>query len=124
MDEAVIWDTIITNPSADHLSNLGPASLKKLKKSAVGKTIAPDRGLLKLKNERPKYQITHPSGKMADLKDVTLKLNYNVQPWFGLLTWNYNTNVGFWEKLKGGISERFVLPAVKQKDAPKDGKKN
>ena len=124
MDEAVIWDTIITNPSADHLSNLGPASLKKLKKSAQGKTIAPERGLLKLKNERPKYQITHPSGKMGDLDNVVLKVNYSVQPWFGLLTWNYNTNFGIWETLKGGISKSFALPPVKQKDAAKDGKKN
>jgi len=123
-DEAVIWDTIITNPSADHLSNLGPASLKKLKKSAAGKTIAPERGLLKLKNERPKYQITHPSGKMADLKDVKLKVNYNVQPWFGLLTWNYNQNFGTWEVLKGGVSKAFSLPSVKAKDAGKEGKKN
>lgn len=40
---AVIWDTIITNPSADHLMNLGPHSMKKLKASAKGKSIAPER---------------------------------------------------------------------------------
>jgi signal peptidase complex subunit 3 len=42
-DEAVIWDTIITNPSADHLRNIGPAAAKKLKKSAKGKSIDPSR---------------------------------------------------------------------------------
>jgi hypothetical protein len=38
-NEAVIWDTIITNPSADHLQNIGPAAMKKLKKSAAGKKV-------------------------------------------------------------------------------------
>jgi signal peptidase complex subunit 3 len=42
-NEAVIWDTIITSPSADHLQNIGPAAMKKLKKSAIGKTIDPSR---------------------------------------------------------------------------------
>jgi len=42
-NEAVIWDKIITNPSADHLQNIGPVAMKKLKRSAEGKTIDPDR---------------------------------------------------------------------------------
>ena len=42
-NEAVIWDTIITNPSADHLQNIGPAAMKKLLKSAKGKSIDPSR---------------------------------------------------------------------------------
>lgn len=42
-DKAVIWDTIITSPSSDHLANIGPASLKKLRKSAAGKPIDPKR---------------------------------------------------------------------------------
>lgn len=42
-NSAVIWDTIITNPSADHLKNIGPLAMKKLKKSAEGKTIDPSR---------------------------------------------------------------------------------
>lgn len=40
---AVIWDSIITNPSADHLQNIGPVAMKKLKRSAEGKSIAPER---------------------------------------------------------------------------------
>ena len=39
----VIWDQIITSPSSDYLANLGPASLRKLIKSAEGKTIDPRR---------------------------------------------------------------------------------
>ena len=43
VNEAVIWDTIITSPSADHLQNIGPAAMKKLIKSAKGKAIDPSR---------------------------------------------------------------------------------
>lgn len=42
-NEAVIWDQIITAPSADHLSNLSPIALRKLKRSAEGKSIDPSR---------------------------------------------------------------------------------
>jgi signal peptidase complex subunit 3 len=42
-NKAVIWDSIITAPSSDHLGNFGPATLKKLKKSANGKSIDPSR---------------------------------------------------------------------------------
>lgn len=42
-NQAVIWDSIITAPSSDHLANIGPATLKKLKKSAAGKAIDPSR---------------------------------------------------------------------------------
>jgi signal peptidase complex subunit 3 len=42
-NEAVIWDTIITNPSADHLQNIGPMAMKKLIRSAKGKSIDPSR---------------------------------------------------------------------------------
>ena len=43
VNEAVIWDTIITNPSADHLQNIGPAAMKKLVRNAKGKSIDPSR---------------------------------------------------------------------------------
>ncbi|KAF7562101.1 hypothetical protein G7046_g2055 [Stylonectria norvegica] len=123
-DEAVIWDTIITNPSADHLQNIGPIAMKKLKRSAQGKTTDPSRGLLKLKNQRPKYQITHPTGKIAEKEDVTLKLHYNVQPWVGLLTWNQDSDIGLWKKLAGGVSRKFTLPAIKKKKETQIPKKN
>ena len=42
-NEAIIWDQIITAPSADHLSNLAPSAKKKLVKSAAGKSIDPSR---------------------------------------------------------------------------------
>ncbi|KAL0943800.1 signal peptidase subunit family protein [Colletotrichum truncatum] len=115
-NQAVIWDQIITSPSADHLSNIGPAALRKLKKSAEGKSIDPNRGKLKIKNQKPKYQITHPSGKIAESDKVVLKLHYNVQPWVGILTWNQNRDLGYWKALKGGVSKAFKLPALKVKE--------
>lgn len=42
-NQAVIWDQIITSPSSDHLANIGPATLRKLKKSAAGRPIDPSR---------------------------------------------------------------------------------
>jgi len=44
-NEAVIWDEIVTSPSADHLTNLGPAKLKQLIKSAKGKSVDKNRYL-------------------------------------------------------------------------------
>lgn len=46
-NEAVIWDAIVTNPSADHLVNLGPAAMKKLVRSAKGKSVDPKRYALR-----------------------------------------------------------------------------
>ncbi|KAI1663062.1 signal peptidase 22 kDa subunit [Daldinia decipiens] len=118
-NKAVIWDSIITSPSADHLSNLGPASLKKLRKSAAGKTIDPSRGKLTLKNQKPKYQITHPTGKIASTDHVTLRVHYNVQPWVGVLTWNQDSDFALWKKMADGLSNAFALPALKKKDGEK-----
>jgi hypothetical protein len=42
-NRAVIWDSIITSPSSDHLANIGPVAMKKLRKSAAGKSIDPSR---------------------------------------------------------------------------------
>ncbi|KAJ8071223.1 hypothetical protein OCU04_001558 [Sclerotinia nivalis] len=114
-NEAVIWDTIITNPSADHLQNIGPAAMKKLVKSSKGKSIDPSRGILKLKNQKAKYQITQPSGKLASTQGVVLKVHYNVQPWVGALTWTPQVEFLKWKKVKGGVSKVFGLPALKEK---------
>ncbi|KAK1538184.1 signal peptidase subunit [Colletotrichum paranaense] len=115
-NQAVIWDQIITAPSSDHLANIGPAAMRKLRKSAEGKSIDPNRGKLHIKNQKPKYQITHPSSKIAEADKVVLKLHYNVQPWVGILTWNQNVDIGGWKALKGGVSKVFKLPALKVKE--------
>ncbi|CZS94180.1 related to SPC3-signal peptidase subunit [Rhynchosporium agropyri] len=115
VNEAVIWDTIITNPSADHLQNLGPAAMKKLVRSAKGKSVDPSRGKIDLKNQKAKYQITAPTGKVAQTKDVVLNLHYNVQPWVGVLTWTPTMDLWRWKKVKGGVSKTFKFPALKVK---------
>ena len=85
----------------------------------MGDRINDNRGVLKIKNQKPKYQITHPSSKIASQEDVTLKLHYNVQPSVGLLTWNQDNDYGLWKKLAGGVSRMFQLPAIKvKKTAP------
>ncbi|KAK4033436.1 hypothetical protein C8A01DRAFT_40099 [Parachaetomium inaequale] len=118
-NQAVIWDSIITSPSADHLANLGPVAMKKLRRSAEGKSIDPNRGKLSLKNQRPKYQITHPTGKLAEQDNVVLRLHYNVQPWVGLLTWNQDVEFWKWKTLRNNLSKKFVLPAIKKKEEKK-----
>lgn len=117
-NSAVIWDSIITAPSSDHLANIGPATRKKLIKSAAGRPIDPARGRLVLKNQKPKYQITHPSGRIANAEGVRLRLHYNVQPWVGFLTWNQDRDLGRWRALDGH-SAPFDLPPVKKKDEAK-----
>ncbi|KKA29052.1 hypothetical protein TD95_002178 [Thielaviopsis punctulata] len=115
---AVIWDQIITAPSSDFLSNFGPATMKKLKRSAAGKTIDPSRGKFRLDNQRPKYQITHPSGSLAEIPNLRLKVHYNVQPWVGFLTWDMSESLLNWKKMNKGVSKSFDLPAIKAKTPP------
>ncbi|KFY38540.1 hypothetical protein V494_04330 [Pseudogymnoascus sp. VKM F-4513 (FW-928)] len=118
-NEAVIWDTIITSPSADHLANLGKVAKRKLLESGKGKTVDSSRGILKLRNQKPKYQITAPTGKVAQSRGVTLRVRYNVQPWVGALAWDTEGEVGLWKPMKGGESRAFDLPAVKEKEKKK-----
>lgn len=125
LNEAVIWDTIITTPSSDYLSNASPSALKKLQKNTAGKPIDKSRGIISLKNVKPKYQITAPNGKLAELDGVQLRVHWNVQPWVGWLSWDA---VGWtrglatlggpawWKEMKGGVSRVFSLPALKSKD--------
>ncbi|CCU79149.1 microsomal signal peptidase subunit (gp23) [Blumeria hordei DH14] len=118
-NEVVIWDSIITNPSADHLLNVGPATKQKLIKSSQGLSIDPRRGKLELKNQRAKYHITTPTGRLADTENVTLRVHYNVQPWIGVLTWTPSIEFGRWKKMKGGMSKAFKFPVIKATGATK-----
>lgn len=69
-----------------------------------------------MKNQKAKYQITAPSGKLAETENVVLKVHYNVQPWVGVLTWTPQIEFGKWKLLKGGVSKVFRLPALKVKN--------
>ena len=46
VNEAVIWDVIITNPSADHLQNIKASAMRKLVKGSKGKSVDPSRWVL------------------------------------------------------------------------------
>jgi signal peptidase complex subunit 3 len=78
-----------------------------------------NRGKLELKNQKAKYQITAPTGKVAETDNVVLKVHYNVQPWVGILTWTPQVEFGRWKKVKGGVSKMFKLPALKVKKEEK-----
>lgn len=75
-------------------------------------------GIVRLKNSKPKYQITDISGKLASQNNVTLELGWNVQPWVGALTWTTQEGQGFgrWKGVQGGRSKAFDLPALKSKN--------
>jgi len=119
MNEAVVWDTIITSPSADHLQNIGAVAMKKLVRSAKGKAVDPSRGILKLKNQKPKYQITSPTGKLAETENLKLKVHYSVQPWVGMLTWTQKMEFGGWKMIRGGVGNAFSLPGLKKDEKGK-----
>lgn len=74
-------------------------------------------GLIRLKNSKPKYQITDISGQLAATSNVTLEVGWNVQPWVGALTWTMGegNSWGRWIGLKGGRSKAFDMPPLKVK---------
>lgn len=131
--QAVIWDEIIK--SASQLNPYSPFDafddlVLKFKKSTKSRSLkSPSTkkkpepeitpGIVRLKNSKPKYQITDISGKLALQNNVTLELGWNVQPWVGALTWTTPEGKGFgrWRGIQGGRSKAFDLPALKGKSA-------
>ena len=132
--QAIIWDSIINSQSQLHpytpfdawkdLPFVGTkkAPAKKTKLSNKKTEPEPTPGIIKLKNSKPKYQITDVTGKLASQTNVTLELGWNVQPWVGALTWTSSEGKGFgrWQGLKGGTSEAFDMPALKGKSATQE----
>lgn len=138
ISEAVIWDTIIPATESPYslrnlrtqyweplLSKKGKKTSKtsKAKKNAKTPTstdlVLP--GLIKLKNAKPKYHITDPSGIIAEKSNVTLKVRWNIQPWVGALMWDeghLGPRVGPWTDGKEGVSRTFDLPPLKGSKPP------
>ncbi|KAK5116260.1 hypothetical protein LTR62_008587 [Meristemomyces frigidus] len=125
--EAIIWDAIIpANNALSHQNTyIHPYTKadtktkpkKPTKKSKKDKTSKPypagtQPGILRLPNQKPKYQITDISSKIADRGNATLRLHWNVQPWVGALVWDNRKTVGRWQGLKGGET-KFDFPALK-----------
>ncbi|KAI7379305.1 signal peptidase 22 kDa subunit, partial [Hortaea werneckii] len=112
--ESVIWDAIIPADNSPFHPNTyihptpknDPSSKKskKTKRSAASKPYPPggSPGIVQLSNQKPKYQITDISGKLASRSDATLTLHWNVQPWVGALWWTNEKRYGLWAGRKGG----------------------
>lgn len=135
--ESIIWDLIIPAPATPYSwqnikntyfpdaktlrAQKQAKSKQKSQKSKTGKTTTTTTDLTKpgkinLKNQKPKYQITDPSGLMAGRHNVTLQVSWNVQPWVGALVWDkgyLGSRVGSWRDGKVGRSRSFDLPGLK-----------
>jgi signal peptidase complex subunit 3 len=117
--ESVIWDMIVPSTSTPYsFQNLKqkyfPDKKRNTKKS-TSKAIAKP-GVIVLKNQKPRYQITDPSGKLSELQNATLQVSWNIQPWVGALVWDkgyLGSRTGQWKAGKVGRSETFEFPALK-----------
>lgn len=127
--EAIIWDSIITAPESpysfqslktqyyDPIMSKNKKTSKAKKAAKIPKTkelIKP--GVIVLKNQKPKYHITDPSGVISERSNVTLQVSWNVQPWVGALIWDkgfFGNRVGAWTPGKEGLSKPFSFPALK-----------
>lgn len=123
--EAVVWDAIIPSDYAPFHVNTyihpAPKTAKpkdklKAKRAAKPYPAGTEPGIVKLKDQKPKYQITDATGKIAARENATLTLHWNVQPFVGFLTWTNTNTYGRWEGLKGGKTEPFAFPALKESE--------
>lgn len=114
--EAIIWDAILPGAAAPWNQNhyIHPTPKKKpSKKLKPGEESSPyPRGVIKITNQRPKYQITDITGKLQNRTDVRLEMGWNVQPWVGAQLWTNWQDIGVWKGLEGGKSEPFDFPAL------------
>ena len=150
--EAIIWDAIIPSAIAPWHANtyIHPGTTKSAKKARDSKKLrskgkkrgdtksavdeakpyppGTKEGIIRLENQKPKYQITTPSSKIAGLGNCTLYLRYNIQPWVGALVWSSwppleEGKTGFvtpmWEGMRGGKSDGFDMPLLKTLEASK-----
>lgn len=126
LSQAVIWDTIINSRSQLHpfnplqLVTTTPPPKKPSKgKKQTGKKqeAVPEPGIIRVKNVKPKYQITDIGGVLSERTNVTLEIGWNVQPWVGALTWTLGEGqvLGRWKGVGGGKSKAFDMPPLKIK---------
>ncbi|KAE8380797.1 signal peptidase subunit-domain-containing protein [Aspergillus bertholletiae] len=121
--ESIIWDTIISAPESPYSFNAlserffpSKSSSKRTtgsKKSTKKDKAAP--GILRLRNQRAKYQISDITGKMAERSNVTLSVGWNVQPWVGALWWSPGSGAVPRTAGDSGRSKPFEFPALKTK---------
>lgn len=102
--------------------------LAKPSKSAKNKKEA-QAGVLRLRGQKGKYQVSDITGRLAERQNVTLHVGWNVQPWVGALFWAPGT--GAVPRTGGTIvtSEPFDFPELKgnkkaaAEERAKDGQK-
>ncbi|PGH32354.1 hypothetical protein GX50_04834 [[Emmonsia] crescens] len=138
--ESIIWDTIIPATESPYSipaltrrffpskkSKSSKSSSKTNKNTSTDSKKSKKPGLLRLRNQKPKYQITDISGQMASRGNAQLVVAWNVQPWVGALMWGPHSKVadniggalgGLLDMAvitggKGGRSKPFDFPALK-----------
>ena len=128
----MIWDTIIPAPVTPWAwsnihdrffsgSTKSSTSKKSAKRTSPSSKKADTKelekpGVLNLKNQKPKYQITDPSGLLATKSNATLTVGWNVQPWVGALVWNKGLlggRLGAWQLGQEGVSKSWDFPPLK-----------
>ncbi|KAL2825985.1 microsomal signal peptidase subunit [Aspergillus cavernicola] len=131
--QSIIWDKIIEAPESPYsFANLrerffpaktsssgqasnkrSPSSSSSTKNTNKKKKDEPTPGLLRLRDQRSKYQISDITGKMAERSNVTLSVGWNVQPWVGALWWSPGSGAAPRTEGKTGLSKAFDLPMLK-----------
>ena len=157
--QAIIWDAILAAPSepwhenqyvyprvkdsdqkedndedkyANYITGTGSdANDRKVKDRKVPSS-SKRLGILRLRNQRPKYQITDMTGKIAGRTNATLQLGWNVQPWVGALRWRKGLTLMNGRMIDddddansngiGGVysSESFDFPLLREKAGAAD----
>lgn len=128
MSEAVIWDDIIPATASPWSWTSLKAAYFPEKSAKKGSGARRDGGkktkdlvkpgVLSLKNQKPKYSITDPSGVISEKSNATLQVGWNLQPWVGALVWDkgyLGSRIGAWNAGKVGKSETFEFPPLKGK---------
>ncbi|KAK4991687.1 Signal peptidase complex subunit [Elasticomyces elasticus] len=120
---AIVWDAVL--PSAlepqhpnQYIHPAAPSNPASNKQSRTTKAHPHDPsqqhpGIVRLKSQKPKYQISDASGRIAGRGNATLELRWNVQPWVGALTWTNGRTWGVWKGLSGGRSAEFAFPGLR-----------
>lgn len=122
--EAIIWDAIIEAPESPYSVNslrerfLPSSRSGGKRKGLVGKNknkkkAETEPGVLRLRGQKSKYQISDITGKLAERPNVTLNVGWNVQPWVGLLWWSPRSGAIPRTAGTAGVSKPFDFPALK-----------
>ena len=133
--QSIIWDTVIQAPespysfdalrerflSSPSLSRRSTTKRKGGRSSSTKKKDALRPGLVHLTNQRPKYQIGDITGRLAERRNVTLSVGWNVQPWVGALWWSPASGSAPHTAGLVEASKAFDFPALKDGSSSKAG---